>query len=185
MQTEAEKERALPAQERGITSDIEYCIEHSEDAEAPLQGKWFSSPGDLGGKQGGSSPLSADHNAAQNLDEAIRNAEESFSQMLIRKIDECGLSDVECYKRAHIDRKLFSKIRSDRDYKPSRITAVSFVLALELSLEEAKEMLLKAGYALSKSNKFDIIIAFFINRQNYNFMDINEALLAFDQPLLH
>ena len=119
-----------------------------------------------------------------SLDDELARMDEGFSGMLLRKIDELGMTDAECYHRANVDRRLFSKIRSNPGYRPSKRTAVAFAVALRLSPEETDELLRKAGFALSRSSTFDIICSHYIREGMCDVMDINQALYAYDQPLL-
>ncbi len=122
--------------------------------------------------------------APPELSAYLAHAAVPFSRCLLQFIRKSGLDEVEVYKRAHVDRKHFAKIRSDLNYQPKKATVIAFALALHLSLEETKELLSSAGFALSGSAPFDLIIRFFVERGVYDLFRINDALYDFDQPVL-
>ena len=120
----------------------------------------------------------------EDLDVLINQKEESFSQMLLRLIDEKKMTDTQVYKKANVDRKLFSKIRNNKDYSPSKKTVFCFAIALELSFDETKVLLQKAGFAFSNSSKFDVVVSYFIRKKKYDIFEINEILFQYNLPIL-
>ncbi len=110
--------------------------------------------------------------------------EDSFQERLLHLIDERGLTDAEVYKKANIDRKLFSKIRCNADYTPKKKTALALAIALRLDLDETMDLLQRAGMAFSPNSKFDLIVEYCIENHMYNIYDVNILLFEFDQPTL-
>ena len=130
-------------------------------------------------QKGMSSTLSVN----RKIDNLMDQLEETFSQRLLRMIDERGMTDSEAYTKAYVDRRHFSKIRKDVNYVPNKKTVLAFTIALELSLDEAKDLLASAGFALSRSSKTDIIVAYFLQNKIYDMFEINDVLDAYGQPV--
>ena len=120
----------------------------------------------------------------RSLEDLVGELESTFAETLFKYIDDKGLTDPEVYKRANLDRKLFSKIRKNKNYKPSKNTALALAIALELNLDETKDFIGKAGYALTHSSKMDIIVEFFIKQNNYDIFELNDVLFYYEEPLL-
>ena len=119
-----------------------------------------------------------------DLSQLLRTVDAGFSETLLHLIDKSGKKDSEVYNKANVSRQHFSKIRNNPDYKPTKATAIAFAIALELNMEQTQDLIGRAGYALTTSSKFDLIIMYFIQNRNYNMFDINETLYEFDQNLL-
>ena len=123
-------------------------------------------------------------NRKTDLSRLLKEADAGFSERLLQLIDRTGKKDSEIYSRANISRQHFSKIRNNPDYKPTKATAISFAIALRLDMKETLDLIGRAGYTLTSSSKFDLIIMYFIRNGHYDLFDINEALYEFDQSLL-
>lgn len=121
---------------------------------------------------------------AESLYEYLKQQDKGFREMLFDLIDERGMTDVECYKKANVDKRTFSKIKSNKDYRPSKQTIIAFAISLQLSLDQTQELLATVGFTLSRSSVFDKIILYFIHNENYDIFEINQALFEFDQTLL-
>ncbi len=174
--------------------DDEYVEEHDEDCIAALEEFEKSFSEELICKEcapAPSAPIMTNQcypkssAADKSLEEYMKSMDKPFAYKLFDWIDERGMTDVECYKKANIDKKTFSKIKCNpKTYKPSKQTAVAFAIALRLNLDETQDLLASAGLTLSRSFTFDKIIRYFIQKEIYDIFVINEALFEFDQVLL-
>ena len=157
-----------------------YCV-FDEEPDVPMLSKCAASmPATVPMR----SKPSANPAKGKSLAEYLRSMDRGFREMLFELIDKSGMTDVECYKKANVDKRTFSKIKSNRNYKPSKQTAIAFAISLRLDMEQTQELLAAAGFALSGSKTFDCIIRYFIYNENYDIFEINQALFEFDQPLL-
>ena len=164
------EEKALQEQQIQESSQIEESAPEEIDVSTMQKTKK---------KKGMSSTMSVN----RNIDNLMNQLEETFSQRLLRMIDERGMTDSEAYTKAYVDRRHFSKIRKDVNYVPNKKTVLAFTIALELSLDEAKDLLASAGFALSRSSKTDIIVAYFLQNKIYDMFEINDVLDAYGQPV--
>ena len=169
--------------------DDEYVDEHDEDYYDELCGAPEEEPLMLCKCCEALPPMEADEAEQPNIDglslkDYIEQMDKSFQEMLFDLIDESGMTDVECYKKANVDKRTFSKIKSNKDYRPSKQTVIAFAISLQLDMDETQALLATVGFTLSRSNVFDKIIRYFIHNKNYDIFEINQALFEFDQVLL-
>ena len=120
----------------------------------------------------------------EELGVVLQQMDTGFSETLLKLIDETGKKDSDIYKKANLSKQHFSKIRNNPEYRPTKPTALALAIALELDLERTKDLIGRAGYALTGSSKFDLIIRYFIEKHIFDVVQINLALYEYDQPLL-
>lgn len=173
-------EQKAAALQEPITQDY---LEEDEEAIAPVVSEHPEFDMATAKKEKIIRPMSEMTVSNRKIDDLMAQMDETFSQRLLRMIRERDMSEAEAYKKAFVDRRHFSKIKKDEYYAPNKKTVLAFSIALELSLDETKDLLRSAGYALSRSSKFDIIVVYFIENQNYNIFDINEVLYEYGQPI--
>ncbi|MDD4290956.1 MAG: macro domain-containing protein [Clostridia bacterium] len=169
------KIRAKPSALKELSSTDEVFSDRSESVENKVIFDAYTSKSQLD---------SMPHSRSMSLAETIESMDEPFAVTLIWLIDQKGAKETNVYKKANIDRKLFSKIKTQKDYTPSKRTVLALAIALKLNLSETQALLTQAGYALSHAKQFDVIVEYFIINKKYDIFEINEALFEYDQPLL-
>lgn len=164
--------RKKRAEEKALQEEIQEASSKSEEFDVSTMQKTKITKG-----------MSSTMLVNRNIDNLMNQLEETFSQRLLRMIDERGMTDSEAYTKAYVDRRHFSKIRKDVNYVPNKKTVLAFTIALELLLDEAKDLLGSAGFALSRSSKTDIIVAYFLQNKIYDMFEINDVLDTYGQPV--
>lgn len=159
----------------------EFDVACESAAPMPARGKRMAEPAVAAPAMAAPRPSAA---GKKKLDEIVRGVDAGFSETLLKLIDESGKKDSEIYNKANVSRQHFSKIRNNPGYRPTKPTAIAFAIALELGMEQTKDLIGRAGYTLTRSSVFDLIIMYFIENKNYDLFEINEALFEFDQSLL-
>ena len=175
-----------PAEGEKDKSDIPLAVEEKAPADIDSRSPWGPmAPRDIRSRApvAAFGPLSI-KKGSESLAELVGNLDEPFTATLLRLIDAKGMKDSQVYHRANLDRRLFSKIRSNMDYSPSKGTVIALAVSLELTLPQTADLLARAGFALSKSRVFDVIVEYFISNSKYDIFEINEVLFSYDQPLL-